>query len=157
MALSDHNIEILLSALKERYDSIHVIRKRTQDVCVAALGILFGFSGWLIQSGIVLSQVQKIIYIVGVLISFTVLRFLYLADLQRGFRSQQRVAARIEKALGLFSAGAFDDTKEAIYPESWQRAGTKAGSGKFYISTYALLYLGTALLIVTILLKGCIL
>jgi hypothetical protein len=157
MSLNDHNVEILLAALKERYDAIHAIRKRTQDVCVSSLGILFGFSGWLVQSGVVLDLVHKIIYVISILASFMVLRFLYLADLQRGFRNQQRVAVRIEKTLRLFSVGAFDDAKEAIYPENWQHAGTRVGPGKFYHSTYALLYLGTVLLIATILLKGCVL
>jgi len=151
---NEKKVDILLSALGERYKSIHIIRDRMQSVCLWALGILFATGGWLIQSNIILTCLQKGVYITGILFAFAILRFSYLADLYSGFKSQQRVAVHIERTLGMFTPDAFNNSTETIYPKSWENAGTKTGYGKFFHTTYMLLYAGVAFLILTILLKG---
>ena len=147
--------DVLLSALEERYGSIHKIRERVQSVGIWTLGLLLGAGGWLIQSEIVLTGLQKTLAILGITAAFVVLRFVYLGDLRKGFKGQQRAAVRLEKALGLFAPGAFNNSEEPIYPKSWEKSGTEEGDGKFFGSTYALLYVGVAFLIITILFSGC--
>jgi hypothetical protein len=148
-------IDVLLSALEERYNSIHKIRERVQGIGIWALGLLLGASAWLMQSDIILSVIQKALASVAILVAFIILRFVYLKDLNKGFNSQQRVAARLEKALCLYAPGVFDDSKEPIYPKEWERAGTEKSDGKFFNSTYLLLYLGVTIFIFAILFHGC--
>ncbi len=151
-------VDILVSALEERYRSIHIIRDRVQNICVWALGLLLGTGAWLLQAEIILSDEQKILIIVAVVVSFVVLRFNYLEDLKKGFANQQLSAARIEKTLGLFTPRFFDtNTEESIYPKSWEKAGEKGYEGKFFSSSFILLYVGLAFIIVAILFNGCFL
>ena len=152
---SDKKADILISALDERYQSIHKIRERVQSTGVWFLGIMLAVSGWLLQSGVVLSCSQKVFYILAVLIAFIAVRFTYLGDLCIGFKGQQRIAAKLEKALGFFTPGFFNDSEESMYPEKWEKAGTADGDGKFFRTTYTLIYIGTAFLILAILFSGC--
>lgn len=133
----DNKVGILLSALEERYTSIHTIRERVQSIGIWSLGILLGAGGWLTESGTILSGFEKFLYLVAVLIAFIVLRFYYLKDLHRGFKNQQRIAARLEKALGLFTPKLFDDLEASVYPKEWENAGTDGGKGNFFHTNYA--------------------
>jgi hypothetical protein len=151
---SDKKIDILLFTLKERYESLSRIRERIQNICILTLGIQISIVGWLINSNLSISTPQKYIYLFGILISFIVLRFLYLEDLHKGFKGQQLVAAHIEKSLGLFEEGLFTSSGLTIYPKNWADAGTVNGKGMFIDTNYSLLYIGTFFLMVTILLKG---
>jgi hypothetical protein len=150
----EQKISILLAALAERYNAQHIIRERVQNIGVWALGLLLGAGGWLIQSGVELSPLKKLIFIIGILIAFIALRFKYISDLQIGFKSQQVRAARIEKTLGLFTPGIFDSETDSIYPTKWEQAGAGKGSGKFFDTTYLLLYIGVIFFVITILLSG---
>lgn len=143
--------DVLLTALNERYASLRAIRDRIQTICVWALGLMLAAGGWLIQSDITLSPPQKLLYIVGIAVAFIALRFHFLADLYRGFQSQQRTAVRIEKSLGLFTLKIFDEEESSLYPKEWTRAGEPDGEGKFFASTYLLLYIGVGFLVLTIL------
>jgi len=147
----DQKVSILITALQERYESMRAIRERVQSIGVWALGLLLAAGAWLIENSTPLTYTQKVIYILGAAVAFIVLRFYYLENLHLGFKGQQRVAARIEKALGLFTAGTFDTEKDSIYPESWEHAGKENGSGKFFEMSYLLLYVGVAFVIVAIL------
>jgi len=51
--------------------------------------------------------------------------------LDKGFKSQQKVAIRLEKSLDLYERGLFSDSEETIYPESRQNAGKEGGEGEF--------------------------
>ena len=146
--------DILLSALEERYDSIHKIRERVESTGIWFLGIMLGVSGWLLQADVSLTCDQKIIYILAAVVAFVAVRYFYLEDLCTGFRGQQRMAAKIEKALGFFMPGFFDGSSEPMYPEKWEKAGTADGDGKFFRTTYILIYVGVVFLILTILLSG---
>jgi hypothetical protein len=150
----EQKISILLATLAERYNAQHIIRERVQNIGIWALGLLLGAGGWLIQSGVELSSSKKLIFIIGILVAFIALRFKYISDLQIGFKSQQVRAIRIEKTLGLFTPGIFDSESDSIYPTEWEHAGTGKGGGKFFDTTYLLLYIGIIFLIVTILLSG---
>jgi hypothetical protein len=149
--MTDHALksEILLAALSERYEALRVIRERVQTTGLTVIGLLLGAGGWLIQSDKLFSCAEKIVATAGVLAAIAVLRWVYFSDLYKGFSSQQRVAATIENELGLFTPGALGGT-EAIYPETWSRAGQENGPGGFFSATYWMLLVGTAFLIVTI-------
>jgi len=152
---SDKKADILISALDERYQSIHKIRGRVESAGVWFLGIMLSVSGWLMQSDMVLSCPQKLVYILAVTVAFIAVRFVYLEDLCKGFKGQQRIAVKLEKALGFFTPGFFNDSGESVYPEKWEKVGTADGDGKFFHSTYTLIYIGTIFLILTILFSGC--
>lgn len=155
MILTDEDkVQIVRSGLEERYKSLHEIRARIQGVCVWALGLLLGAAGWLLQTEINLTHLQKTAVVVAVGVSFVSLRFWFLADLQRGFRGQQRTAARLEKALMLYDVGVFDTEPTPIYPAEWKAAGSDQGGGQFFRSTYLLLYVGLVMLVGATLLNG---
>ena len=156
MKIDDNKkVDILLLALEERYSSIHKIRERVQNICVWGLGLLLGASGWLFQSEFFLTSLQKTIAIFSVIVAFVVLRFVFLENLQKGFKGQQHTAVQLEKILGFFTPKTFNDSEESIYPKNWESAGTEKGDGKFFNSTYALLYVGITFFIIAILLNGC--
>lgn len=154
MDLQDsQKIDILLNALEERYSALRTIRERVQNVGIWALGLFLGGAAWLIQSPIDLSVGQKALYTIGLSIAVALLRFEYLGDLEKGFKSQQIVTARLEKALGLFNSGVFDQEPDGIYPETWKKAGTGQSTGKFFQTTYLLLLLGSGFLLLAVLSK----
>jgi hypothetical protein len=145
---SEQKIEILLKALEERYKSIHIIRQRVQNMCIWTLGLFVTAAGWLMQSPKELAVKEKIIFTLIILITIMVIRAFYLNDLEKGFKTQQQIQARIENVLGLCKSGVF--SKDSIYPESWKEAGTENGKGKFFFHNYLLIYLGTLLLLISI-------
>jgi hypothetical protein len=145
---NEQKIEILLKALEERYKSIHIIRQRVQNICIWTLGLFITAAGWLMQSPKELGVKERILFSLIILITIIVVRAFYLNDLEKGFKTQQQIQARIENVLGLCKSGVF--SKDPIYPESWQKAGTSAGKGKFFVHNYLLIYLGTLLLLVSI-------
>lgn len=150
----DKKVDLLISALEERYEVLRTIRNRVQSVGIWALGILLAAGGWLVESGTVLTPLQKVLYFIGIIVAVAALRFKYLDDLERGFKSQQRVMVRLEKAAGFFTPGVFDDETDSVYPSTWENTGNKNGDGKFFKTTYLLLYIGTAFLLLVILLNG---
>lgn len=150
-------VDILLSAVEERYNAMHKIRERVQSIGLWSLGILFSAGGWIIENKVSFNLAQTAIIVIGILIASGILRFIYLEDLHRGFRGQQRVAARIEKSLGLFKPKIFDESEDPIYPPSWEKSGTHESDGKFFYTTYILLYMGVIFLVIAILLNGHIL
>jgi len=152
MTLDDgQKVDVLLAALEERYQALRTIRERVQSIGIWALGLLVGAGGWLIQAEDNLSCPERVIALLGLAGAVLTLRLVYLADLQKGFAAQQRTAAKLEAALGLYEVGVFDRADVPIYPASWANAGDEKGSGRFFASTYALLYVGAAFLGVVIL------
>jgi hypothetical protein len=113
-----------------------------------------GAGGWVLYSGPERPPTHKLVAILGLAGAFSALRFGYLADLKRGFSGQQRAAVKLEKALGFFTPGALDGSENSIYEASWAKAGTGEGSGKFFDSTYALLYVGFLFLGLALLFGG---
>lgn len=143
--------DILLAALEERYSAMRIIRERVQVVSVWALGLMVATAGWLVQSNMPIKFEHKVLYVMVLGVSFWVLRFKYFNDLQKGFLSQQRVTIRIEKSLGLYTPGLFDDKNDTIFPIKWECAGDNDGNGKFFASTYLMLYVGIIILVLAIL------
>lgn len=147
----DKKIDILMSALAERYSSIHKIRDRVQNIGIWALGLFLGAAAWFIQSEVTLANTEKALAIIGTILALVGLQLFYLADLKKGFKKQQETAARIENALGLFTPGTYDDSGESIYPSNWHFSGKKNGGGKFFRNTVLLLYIGAVFLVISIL------
>ncbi len=71
-----------------------------------------------------------------------------------GFKGQQRTAAKLEKVLGFYEAGFFEEGEKSLYPESWEKAGTEEGDGKFFKTTFLLIDIGFIFLILSIILSG---
>ncbi|MCC6520855.1 hypothetical protein IT403_02655 [Candidatus Nomurabacteria bacterium] len=140
--IEDKKIDILISALEERYQAMHNIRDRVQNTGIWILGILGSIGGWIIQSDISFSCIEKKFYILTLFITFIVIRFEYLKDLNKGFKGQQRTTAKIEKSLGFFTPKFFSDEGDSMYPKSWEHAGTEKGDGAFFRTTYLLIYIG---------------
>ncbi len=151
---NEQKIPILISALEERYKSIHAIRDRVQSMSLWILGILAAASGWLLTTETAITSHQKLFFILGGIIIFILIRFSYLEDLNKGFKAQQQAATRAEKSLGLYEEGVFNDEAESIYPKGWQNAGKMDGAGKFFETSYSLIYAGFAFLLLAILLNG---
>jgi hypothetical protein len=150
---NEQKVDVLLAALEERYTSLHNIRSRVESSGTWIIGLSLGAGGWLLQSDASITCLQKMVLTAGVFAAFVVFRYFYLADLRRGFCAQQRVAAKIETALGLFSPGEFG-IEDTIYPAKWKSAGTAKSDGKFFNATYLLLYVATAFLIFSIIVSG---
>jgi hypothetical protein len=148
----DQKINILLNALDERYKSIHTIRERVQAVSLWILGILIGASGWLFQSNMCFSLYEKLFSVISLLILWATLRQFYFNDLQKGFNSQMKVAAKIEDSLGLFEDKLYTELEDSIYPKSWKKSGQKGCEGKFFDNAYSLLIVGFGILSFVILL-----
>ncbi len=146
----EQKVDILISAIEERYNVLHKIRERVQSVGLWAIGLSLSSGGWLIQSGLSLTPSQKFFYISGILLATYFLRQNYLEDLRKGFKAQQLVTAKLEKALGLFEIGMFDNEKESIFPKSWEQAGQKNGGGNFFKTTFLLLYLAVSFMALSI-------
>lgn len=147
----DKKVEILLKALEERYSATKVIRERVQNVCIWALGLFVTASGYILTSTNCISPSQKAYFSFIAVLSVIILRAFYLNDLERGFKTQQQIQARIENVLGLCRKGVF--TEESIYPESWLHAGTKKGKGNFFLHNYILIYTGMFILLLSIWIK----
>lgn len=147
--------QVLLEALKERYQALHKIRERVQNTSYWTLGFLITASGWIIQSS-TLSLNQKSFITFLILAGYMLVRFMYLPDLLKGFQSQQKVTVRIEKALGLFNKNLFTDEKEAIYPESWKKSGNTDGEGKYFITNYRMIDIGVLVFLIALWFQGYI-
>lgn len=152
--LTQNEITILISQLEERYKAIHIIRERAQNVCLWILGLFTTVSGWLIQSKINLDGAKKLILALVIISFYLIIRFYYFKDLQKGFVSQQKVAAKIEGSLGLFNAKRY--CKDSILPFSWKKAGQKGCEGNFFNSFYVILGLSVVILLLGLLLVGII-
>lgn len=139
---------ILLFQLEERYKAMHVIRDGAHNISIWMLGLFFTGAGWLTQSKSILGDKEKLFLSFIIFIFYLTVRCYYLRDLHTGFTSQQRTAARIEKELGLF------DGSNPILPKEWGNSGGKKCNGKFFDATYAMVGLGTAILLLGILVNG---
>ena len=143
-------VNILLVSLQERYNATHNIRARVEQVCTWALGILVVAAGFIINKDIQLSVSQKSFLIVSLLAILIVLRFFYFRDLEKGFKDQLKVAAKIEKSLLLYEPGIYGE--DALFSKSWKNAGQKKSDGRFFRSNYLMLYIGLAIIVGTIIL-----
>lgn len=148
---NQEKVSILLGALEARYRALDAIRDRVQSVGVWALGLLLAATGWLVQKSVILAGDQTAVFCAGVMAGWTVLRLVYLADLQKGFKVQQTVAAGLEERLGLYAAGRFGSESEAAYPQAWRQAGAKGGRGRFFQSSNMMLDVGVVMVLLAVL------
>jgi hypothetical protein len=149
---TNQKVTVLLAALQERYQALRTIRERVQSTGLWALGLLTAASGWLLQTTEPLDDPKRWAALGGLAAAVLILRFIYLADLKRGFDAQQRAAARLELALGFYEVGLFDDQSTSIYSARWLDAGKSKGAGKFFVSTYRLIYAGAIFLALSLIL-----
>lgn len=138
--LNDEKNMVLLSALEERYRSIHIIRDRVYNFSLWTLGILLGSAGWLFQSSIHLCVYEKVGIIFLLFISSTILKLFYLDNLQKGFKSQRDIASKLESLLGFY------DEENPIYPLSWKTVK----EGNFFKNNIIIILLGVFILTFTI-------
>lgn len=151
MTLEDaQKVQVLVAALQERYQAMRTIRDRVQSIGIWALGLLTAAGGWVIQTDETLTRHDRMFFALGVIGALGVLRLIYLADLEKGFNAQQRTAARLEAALGFYEAGALAEGSTPLYPASWADAGKEEGKGRFFQSSYALLYVGSGFLLLAL-------
>jgi hypothetical protein len=151
---NQEKVSILISALESRYRALDAIRDRVQSVGVWALGLLLAATGWLVEKSVILAGDQTAIVCIGVVAGWIVLRLVFLADLRKGFKAQQRVAAGLEDLLGLYATGRFGSESKAAYPEAWRQAGAKGGRGRFFQSSHLMLDVGVVMLLLAILSRG---
>lgn len=149
---NNQKVTVLLAALQERYQALRTIRERVQSTGLWALGLLTAASGWVLQTTEPLDNLKRWAALGGLMAAVLILRFIYLADLKQGFDAQQRAAARLELALGFYQVGLFDDQSTSIYPVRWLDAGKSKGAGKFFVSTYHLVYAGAGFLALSLIL-----
>ena len=149
-------IQVLLAIAEERNKAIHIIRERVQKMCTWIMGIFLAVAGWIMKENISLLPIQKGV-LVGVIVTIVlVIHLSYLKDIMQGFKVQQRVLARIEDALKLYEPGVYDDKESGLFPNTWKKAGTNKGSGRFFANNLYLLYIGAVSLIISIIAQGCI-
>lgn len=142
---NDQKLEVLRQALDERYKSIHIIRERVQSISLWILGLFVTAGGWLLQSDKILAFREQLFFSGVILTSVIFLHIFYLGDLEKGFKTQQRIQAKIEDILGLCSPGAY--SQDSIYPKEWSTAGTNNSKGNFFFHNYFLIYLATTILL----------
>ncbi len=145
-----NKIQILLATAEERNKAIHIMRERVQKTCIGVMGILYVMAGWFIKGGMDLTTTQKWFLTGAFFFAVLSIHFLYLRDIFRGFQGQQRVLARIEDALKLYDPGVYDNKDSGLFPDSWKKAGTDNGKGKFFRNNYLLLYIGAAVMIISL-------
>ena len=148
-------IQILTDALKERYHALHKIRERVQNTSYWTLGFLITASGWIVQTSILNTQ-QKLFLTLLFFAGYILIGYIYLTDLLKGFSSQQKVAVRIEKALGLYDKGLFDSDDSSIYPEIWKKSGDKNGEGKYFTTNFRMIDVGAVIFLIALWSQGLI-
>ncbi|MFQ6058352.1 MAG: hypothetical protein ACE5MB_05660 [Anaerolineae bacterium] len=154
MEMNDQTkVQILLTALERRYESIENIRERVYNISIWTLGIFLAAAGWIVQGGIRLSLSGKI-FLSGVVVFALGAILFYIKDLEKGFKNQFQVAIRIEKLLRFYEPGFFGSSEKELYPQEWGQIGAESGRGRFFSSTYLLLCIGAATLIAATALSG---
>ena len=143
---------ILIMQLEERYKAMHVIRERTQNISLWTLGLFSTAAGLLVQNGSSLNEFRKIVLSFLVILIYLLLRFYVLKDLNAGFISQQKVAAKIEDFLKLYDKDYYG--KGSILPISWKEAGNKASNGNFFNTYFVMIGMAVIILLLGILFKG---
>ena len=147
---NSEKVSILTAALDSRYRALETIRGRMQSVCLWSLVLLLGAAGWLAQTGAVLAADQAAILLIGAVVAWLALRFVFLGNLRTAFNAHQKVAAKLEDLLGFYDPRRFGPESEAILSEVWRAAGAKKGGGRLFHSNCLLLDLGAAMAIIAV-------
>lgn len=137
-----------MQALEERYKVLHTIRDRVQNLSIWVLGLFITSGGWLLQTDMTMRTTEKLFFSIAIILSIIFIRVFYLRDLEKGFKTQQQIQAKIETLLGLCTPGMY--IQDSVYPQEWAHAGTKRGRGRFFLHNYLLIYLATVILLVCI-------
>lgn len=135
------NQESLLSALQERYNSMHNMRERVQNISLRLLWILLGVSWWIAQSNILFNCDEKIVIVLFIIVLIFIF-YKYFEDLKEWIIKQKEIASKIEEKLWFFS------WEDSIYP---QKRKEKSTEWPFLKSHYLMLWFWFFLLIISIL------
>lgn len=149
MESNDLKIQILISALEERYRAQHIIRERTYKFCTWTLGVFLIVGGWFATGNATLDGQISVVLAVSLVIIVMIVRRTFLRDLEIGFNGQMRAAANLEEMLHLYDPAYFGSDKTEIYPPAWRNAGTSQHGGNFFRVNFLLLYVGTAALLIS--------
>lgn len=141
MIQKEKEIDILLFALQERYNSIHTIRDRIQSISLWLLWIILWVSWWIVQKNISFYCNEKTIVII-LTICLALIFYWYFEDLKKWVNKQREITAKIEENLWFF------DWDESIYPKKWK---DKCEDRPFLNSHYKLLWFWFFVLIISIL------
>ena len=147
-------VQILLAMTQERNQALHLMRERVQRTCIWLMGIFLGVASWIIKDKVALTTVQRSFLIGVIVVAASAVIALFLEDIRKGFRAQQRVLARTEQALRLYEPGVYDSQERGLFPSAWGQAGTTNGCGRFFRSSYVMLLIGAAVLIVALMAQG---
>lgn len=150
METNDLKIQILMSALEERYRAQHIIRDRTYKFCTWTLGVFFLVAGWFVTGNVRLDGIITVVLAVGLIVIVRTVRHTFLRDLENGFKGQMRVATNLEDMLHLYDPSYFGSDKTEVYPVGWRKAGTSEHIGNFFRVNFLLLYIGTAALLISL-------
>lgn len=117
--------EALLLALWERYNSIHTMRERIQNITLRVMWILLWVSWLLSQKEISFSCAEKIWALLIVIIAWVVF-YAYFEDLKKWLTVQRNTTIKLEKELWFF------EWKDPIYPKKWSQESSKRPLLKYH-------------------------
>lgn len=140
----ENKLQILLAAVEERYKSIHIMRDRVYKISIWTIGAFLVVVGWVAKAGSDFSCLSSAFITVAVVLSSGCV-YLYIRDIEKGFKSNFKTLVKVEKLLGFYSSKFFDDAEESLYPKEWSK--TKDRPGNFFIYSYLMLLVGAIILV----------
>ncbi len=117
--------EALLLALWERYNSIHTMRERIQNITLRVMWILLWVSWWLTQKQISFSCAEKIWVLLIIIIAWIIF-YAYFEDLKKWLTSQRSTAIKLEKKLWFFEGD------NPLYPKKRSEESSKRPFLKYH-------------------------
>lgn len=140
--------ETLRQWLEERYSAIRIIRERVYNFTIWTLWILLTLSWAIIQIDKNFWIIEKVFFSIIPILSFIVIYFFYLKDLEKWFNFQREIAWKIEKELWFYDNKKFIFfKKEWIYPETWE----KPIEWNFFRNSYIIIWFWLLVLYINIL------
>ena len=112
----DKKFDVLMAQLQERYTALHKMRDRSMQFVLWILGFAFGMA-WLLIREDSLSPVQKGI-VVFLIIVISLISFVFVHGIARGFRNNRDILVRLESTIGLYEPG-FYGPKDSVLPKSF--------------------------------------
>lgn len=120
----DQKLQVLLTALKERYDASHKIRERSIQFTLWISGMAIGL-GWLLisQETFAVSQRVALTLLIAALFAGTLY---FIMGLRKGFRKNREAMIRSERALRMHDSGVYL-TNAPLLPTEYSRTTRKWG------------------------------
>jgi len=141
--------DVLLALLNEKYQSIHVMRRRVETYYLASVGFLVGLVSWVIQHEGRPQLHQSILLSVTIIVGIAAI-VLQICDIRKGFQSTWAVVRGMEDLLGCWKPDHFGPGTGTLYPETWQATGTKKGKGRFFGHCFTILVIAALIALASI-------